>query len=129
MVRKTKMPKVLRSPAAISEEQAMQQVMQALGGSAPQSPPVEPAKVESPPPRPADSTAVLVAVELAAVPPSEFTVHVDMKLTPPQSTTARRIAAHLDRRQATLRNGQRVLTPSGAIKWLLEQIEKEMQAS
>ncbi|WP_425618046.1 hypothetical protein NA78x_001739 [Anatilimnocola sp. NA78] len=86
------------------------------------------APAEPPPATVKTVTEILVEVPIAPMPPSEFTVHIDMKLTPPQSTVARRIAAHLDRQQACLRNGQRITTPSAALKWLLEQIEHECSA-
>jgi hypothetical protein len=71
-------------------------------------------------------TSVLIEVPIAPLPPSEFIVHIEMKLTPLQSTIARRIAAHLDRQQVCLKNGQRITSSSGAIKWLLERISQEL---
>lgn len=69
-------------------------------------------------------STVLFEVPLSPLlPPSEFTVHVDIKLSPPQSTTIRRIASELDRRQARLKSGHRVTNVNGAIRWLMEQIE------
>ncbi len=69
-------------------------------------------------------SSVLVEIPISpAMPPSEFTVHVDIKLTPPQSTALRRVAAELDRKQARLLNGQRVINVNGAIRWLIEQIQ------
>lgn len=69
-------------------------------------------------------SAVLIEVPVSPDPPlSEFTVHIDIKLSPPQATTARLIAAELDRKQMRLRNGQRITSPSAALKWILEQIE------
>lgn len=126
------MQKERTQAAPIDSGDALSQVLQAIGGGSSQPPAAVPAKYDAmamPRLKSIDATAVLVEVELAAIPPTEFTVHVDCKLTPPQSTVARRLAAHLDRRQACLRNGQRVLTPSAAIKWLLEAIEKELQAT
>ena len=59
-------------------------------------------------------------------PPTEFVFHVDCKLTPQQSTVARRIAQQLDHQNACLNNGQRIVNVHGALKWLLEQIAKEL---
>lgn len=55
-------------------------------------------------------------------PPTEFVFHVDCKLTPQQSTVARRIAQQLDRQNACLNNGQRIVNVHGALKWLLERL-------
>ena len=73
-----------------------------------------------------EQPVVLIEVPLAIQqPPTEFIVHVDLKLTPQQSTIARRIAQQLDLQHARLNNGQRIINVHGAIKWLLEQIAKE----
>lgn len=60
-------------------------------------------------------------------PPTEFVFHVDCKLTPQQSTVARRLAQQLDLQNACLNNGQRIVNVHGALKWLLEQIGNELQ--
>jgi hypothetical protein len=62
----------------------------------------------------------------AQAPPTEFVFHVDCKLTPQQSTVARRIAQQLDFQNARLNNGQRIVNVHGALKWLLEQIADEL---
>lgn len=72
-----------------------------------------------------DRTTVLIEVPLSAeIIHHEFTVHVDFKLTPPQSTSVRRLVAELDRRQEKLKNGTRVVNINSAVKWLIEQLEK-----
>jgi len=71
----------------------------------------------------AESSTILVEVPFAVnYPPSEFIVHLDVHLTLAQSTAIRRVARQLDRKQAYLRNGQRVVNTNAAVKWLLEQI-------
>ena len=73
-----------------------------------------------------DCRKVQIEVPLSKQPPpTEFVLHVDCKLTPQQSTVARRIAQQLDFQNATLDNGQRIVNVHGALKWLLEQIAKQ----
>jgi hypothetical protein len=127
-----------RNNSVAEQPDPLAQMMQQLATSSQPPPPlpvaVTAAKEASTEDPPADEStqrhrpaAVLVEIPITEeLPPSEFTVHIEMKLTPPQSTTARRIAAQLDRKLVCLRNGQRVTTPSAAIKWMLEQVEKEL---
>lgn len=69
---------------------------------------------------------VLIEIPLTEQPPpTEFVFHVDCKLTPQQSTVARRIAQQLDCQNECLNNGQRIVNVHGALKWLLEQIAKQ----
>jgi hypothetical protein len=71
--------------------------------------------------------AVQIEIPLTSQPlPTEFVFHVDCKLTPQQSTVARRIAQQLDLQNACLENGQRIVNVHGALKWLLEQIAKQL---
>lgn len=73
------------------------------------------------------SRAVQIIVPMTPKPPpTEFVFHVDCKLTPEQSTVARRIAQELDRQNACLKNGQRIVNVHGALKWLLEQVAKQL---
>jgi hypothetical protein len=51
----------------------------------------------------------------------EFPIHLDVTLPPPSATTLRRIAIALDRQQARTSDGQRVVKPTQALRWLLEQ--------
>jgi hypothetical protein len=75
----------------------------------------------------ADSRAVQIEIPLTGQsPPTEFTFHVDCKLSPQQSTVARRIAQQLDFQNARLKNGQRIINVHGALKWLLEQIADQL---
>ena len=62
-------------------------------------------------------------------PPTEFVFHVDCKLTPQQSTVARRIAQQLDLQNACLNNGQRIVNVHGAMKWLLEEIGRQLEST
>ena len=74
------------------------------------------------------SRAVQIEIPLTGQPPpTEFVFHVDCKLTPQQSTVARRIAQQLDFQNACLKNGQRIVNVHGALKWLLEQIAKQLE--
>lgn len=54
--------------------------------------------------------------------PSEFGVHLDARLSVPQSTVLRRVALALDRSGAALANGQRITNITGAVRYLLEQM-------
>ncbi len=73
--------------------------------------------------KPAADDSILIEVPLALnFPPSEFGVHIDVHLSVSQSTAIRRVAAQLDRRQATLKNGKRVVNVSDAVKYLMEAI-------
>jgi hypothetical protein len=75
----------------------------------------------------ADSLAVQIEIPLTGQPPpTEFVFHVDCKLTPQQSTVARRIAQQLDFQNACLDNGQRIVNVHGALKWMLEQVSKQL---
>lgn len=51
-----------------------------------------------------------------------WALHVNTKLTVDQTNALRRIADALDRQQATLANGRRVVTPAEALRYLLEQV-------
>ena len=73
------------------------------------------------------SRVVLIEIPLTETsPPTEFVFHVDCKLTPQQSTVARRLAQQLDFQNARLENGQRIVNVHGAIKWLLEEIASKL---
>ena len=60
---------------------------------------------------------------------SYFTWTANLRQTPQQSTVARRIAQQLDLQNACLNNGQRIVNVHGALKWLLEQIGKQLGVS
>lgn len=75
-----------------------------------------------------EPAAVLIEIPISLdLPPSEFGVHVDAHLSARQSTALRRIAMQLDRRQAVLQSGKRVVNATDAIKYLLELIATEAQ--
>lgn len=109
-------------------EDAFDTLMQQFGGqrspaAAGTTPKKEASQATTDKPENSGETSVLVEIPISpTMPPSEFTVHVDIKLSPPQSTALRRVAAELDRKQARLMNGQRVVNVNGAIRWLIEQI-------
>ena len=73
-----------------------------------------------PPPRPLQPASVTMPMDTGEL-PSEFAVHLDLRLSVPQSTALRRIALALDRQGAKLASGQRVVTVSHAVRYLLEQ--------
>lgn len=62
-----------------------------------------------------------ISVPLSSELPTEFPIHLDVTLPPPSATTLRRIAIALDRQQARTSDGQRVVKPTQALRWLLEQ--------
>jgi hypothetical protein len=64
----------------------------------------------------------LIEVPIAEVPPQTWGLHINTRLTPEQSHVLRRVTAALDERLAKLANDQRVVSASGALKYLLEQI-------
>lgn len=64
------------------------------------------------------SIEVPYAADVEAV---SWGIHLNLQLSPDQTNTLRRIAEGLDRQRATLANGRRVVTPSDAIRYLLEQ--------
>jgi len=70
---------------------------------------------------------VLVGVELPFPehdPGSPIRRHLDAHLDRRQATVLRDLAVALDRRNATLQNGRRVVTKAHALKWLLEAIAR-----
>lgn len=68
--------------------------------------------------------SVLIEVPIAEVPPTTWGLHINTHLTLEQSHALRRVTAALDRRLATLSNGQRVVNACGALKYLLEKIDE-----
>ena len=83
--------------------------------------------IEQPSVLPLETPVIRVEVPIEPnFPPSEFMVHLDVRLTLEQSTVVRRIARQLDRQQAFLKNGQRVVNNNSAVKWLLECIGQEL---
>lgn len=63
-----------------------------------------------------------IEIPIGETPPSEFALHIDTRLSVNQSTTLRRLADALDRQNATLEGGRRVTNPTGAMRWLIEQV-------
>lgn len=55
-------------------------------------------------------------------PPTEFSLHLDVRLDLAQSTALRRVARALDLADAHLRNGVRVVQPTQAVRYLLERL-------
>lgn len=71
--------------------------------------------------------AVLVELPIdRSVTDCSWAVHINTQLTPEQSNALRKLASALDKHQATTKNGQRVTNPSGAIRWMLEQIAEQV---
>lgn len=73
------------------------------------------------PPEPTVETA-LVEVPVCDLPPVTWGIHLDARLTPDQSNALRRITHALDKRQATLASGKRVVNTTDAVKYVLELI-------
>lgn len=65
---------------------------------------------------------VLIEVPIAEVPPATWGLHINTHLTPEQSLALRRVATALDRGQAVLSNGRRIINACDALKYLLEKI-------
>lgn len=72
---------------------------------------------------PEAETALIEVPIDRTVQPLTWGLHLDLKLTPEQSCAIRRIAAGLDKQQAKLTSGRRVVDPSAAVRYVLEQIE------
>lgn len=70
----------------------------------------------------AETTILEVAID-RNVQGTNWGLHIDCELTAGQSVAIRRVAAALDRSGARLANGRRVVEPTAAIKYLLEQIQ------
>ena len=68
-----------------------------------------------------DELVAEVSIPISEELAREFPIHLDVTLPPPSATTLRRIAIALDRRQARTSDGQRVVKPMQALRWLLEQ--------
>lgn len=68
-----------------------------------------------------DSTVLIEMPISGEVPATEFGLHIDARLTPKQSTVLRRIANQLDKGQARLENGKRIVNATDAVKFMLEQ--------
>jgi hypothetical protein len=73
--------------------------------------------------------AVLIEVPLGPgdVAPRTFGAHIDIRLTPEQSTILYGLANRLDTQQARLKSDVRVTSIHGALRWLLESIAKEIR--
>ena len=70
-----------------------------------------------------EKSAESIIIELPISPemPGEFGLHIDTRLDLTQSTILRRIANQLDKQQTRLSNGRRIVTPTDALKHILEQ--------
>lgn len=55
-------------------------------------------------------------------PPVDHCIHLEVRLTRKQSDVLRMAAAALDRRQAKLADGKRVVYPSNALRFILERL-------
>lgn len=73
------------------------------------------------------TSSVLIEVPVAEVPLQTWGYHINTRLTPEQSYALRRVTAALDMRLARLANDQRVVNVSGALKYLLEQIDSNQR--
>lgn len=73
-----------------------------------------------------EQTAIL-EIPMAEINGSPFPIHVNLQLDPFVGMTLRRIARAYDNKQATLKNGTRVVTPTQAVRKLLEDIGNAVQ--
>jgi len=67
-------------------------------------------------------STVMIEVPLSEPVPSSFPIHVDLQLSREVATALRRMARAYDRQQATLSNGMRIVSPTQALRKILEQI-------
>lgn len=73
--------------------------------------------------------SVLIDVPLVEVPPATWGLHINTHLSLEQSHALRRVTAALDERLVRLSNGQRVVNPCDALKFVLEQICGDQKSS
>ena len=73
--------------------------------------------------QPVSDTAIIEVPIDRSVPTTTWGLHLDCELTADQGLAARRVASALDKQQARLRNGRRVVDATAAIKFVLEKIE------
>ena len=66
---------------------------------------------------------VRLEVPLGEIPETRFPIHLDIRLKSDMASVLRRIAVALDKKQATLSNGRRVIDSSSAMRWLIEQVK------
>lgn len=69
-----------------------------------------------------DMQTVMIEVPVAERCPTGFQIHVDLTVNGESAMLLRRIAKAYDRRQATLKNGTRVVNPTTALRKMLEDI-------
>lgn len=71
----------------------------------------------------------IVEIPVAVPPDGYFSRRIDLQLTGPQTATLKRIVTGLDATGARLESGRRVTTGVDAIRWLLEKVAYESDAS
>jgi hypothetical protein len=85
--------------------------------------PIDPTEAEiAPPPRPPVEGTVTLEIPLTEIPPANWSLHIDAKLTAQQSHAIRRVTHRLQTMEARLASGVLVNSHSLAIRWILEQI-------
>lgn len=71
-------------------------------------------------------STVLVELPISEPINTSFPIHVDLQLTKDVGVALRRIARAYDRQQATLESGVRVVTPTQALRKILETIAADV---
>lgn len=66
--------------------------------------------------------AIVLKLPLGPPPPTSFGLHLDMRLSADASNALRRVAIAYDQRQATLKNGRRIVGANDALRKILEEI-------
>lgn len=68
------------------------------------------------------NSAVIEVPICRETPEADFCLHIDTRLSLDQSNAIRKAAAALDRQQARLSGGKRVVNPTDAVKFMLERL-------
>lgn len=71
-----------------------------------------------------EETTVIIEIPFADLPEVAWAVRIDTRLTYDQGNALRKITEALDQQQARLASGKRVVHPTDAVKYLLEQASK-----
>ena len=87
--------------------------------------PAENPENQGPPPSDEDSVLIEVPIYRPGA-EADFPLHIDVRLTREQSHVLRKATTALDRQQARLRCGKRVVNPTDAVKYILELLHKSL---
>jgi len=69
---------------------------------------------------------VLVEIPIGDISGTGKRLHIDVDLFSPACNVIYQIADGLDKQQARLQNGRRVVDKNAAIKWILEQVSRSL---